>query len=162
MKIQFDQNGLIIPKTIMDISLSDLEQIFVNERKEKIHRKKIFEQYLLHNEQIQQQVGDILFQFVNGSFTTLKEKPNDVDVVTFIDYRIFRSKEKAIDLLSKSWNGITEIDAYIIPKSYPGHPLFIQSQLMYEYWKTLFSRTREDDSGKRLEKGLLKINFHEK
>jgi len=162
MEILFDENGLITPKTIIEVSLIDLEQIFVNERKDKVHRKKIFDQYLLHNEKIQQQIGNILFQFVNGSFTTLKEKPNDIDVVTFIDYRTFRSKERTINDLSESWDGIAEIDAYIIPKSYPGHPLFIQSQLMYEYWKTLFSRTREDNSGKRLEKGLLKVNLNEK
>lgn len=82
MKIQFDKHGLITPKEIIELSLDDFERIFVKERKAKVHRQQIFNEYLRNNEQIQQEVGAILFQFVNGSFTTLKDKPNDIDVVS--------------------------------------------------------------------------------
>ncbi|MFK7933218.1 MAG: hypothetical protein AB8G22_06885 [Saprospiraceae bacterium] len=106
------------------------------------------------------EIGKILFQFVNGSFTTLKAKPKDIDVVSFIDYRIYmKFEEQIIDLCNK-WNEVEELDIAILPQSYPGHPLFIQAQLAYEFWTSLFSRTRQDENRKRLPKGLIKINYY--
>lgn len=160
MNIKFDKHELITPKEIIELSLADFERIFVKERTEKEHRQAIFEEYLRHNEQIKQEVGAIIFQFVNGSFTTLKDKPNDIDVVSFVDYRIYRKKEEQILELENLFEKFEKLDIHIIPKSYPGHPSFIEIQLMYEYWKALFSRTRELN-GTRLGKGLIKINFYE-
>jgi len=160
MDFQFDKHGLITPKEIIELSLGDFERIFVKERTEKKHRQRIFKEYLQHNKQIQKEIGTILFQFVNGSFTTLKAKPNDIDVVSFIDYRIYRKKEEEILQLEEYFDKFDKLDIHIIPRSYPGHPGFIEIQLMYEYWKALFSRTREMNR-KRLSKGLIKINFYE-
>lgn len=139
MKLQFDEHGLITPKGIIELSLVDFERIFVTEREEKIHRQKIFEQYLRHNEQIQKEIGIISFQLVNGSFTTLKAKPNDIDVVSFIDYRVFSKNEEKISPLMEKWKIEGNVDGYIVARSYPGHPHFIFAQLTYEYWKDLFS-----------------------
>lgn len=160
MNIEFDKHGLITPKEIMELSLGDFERIFVKERVAKDHRQQIFDEYLRHNEQIKKEVGAILFQFVNGSFTTLKDKPNDIDVVSFVDYRIYRKKEEKILELESQFDKFDKLDIHIIPKSYPGHPSFIEIELMHEYWKALFSRTREVN-GTRLGKGLIKINFYE-
>ncbi len=102
MELQFDEHGLLTPKEIIELSLVDFEHIFVKERKGKIHRQQIFEQYLKHNQQIEKEIGNILFQFVNGSFTTLKIKPNDIDVVSFIDYRVFRKSEDKISPLMEN------------------------------------------------------------
>lgn len=162
MDIQFDEHGLITPKEIIALSLEDFERIFVKEQQEKVHRQKIFDQYLRHNEQIQKEIGAILFQFVNGSFTTLKTKPKDIDVVSFIDYRIYFRKETEVKLLKERFQENQKLDAYLIYRSYPGHPQFIHAQFMYEYWAALFRRTREDDFGNRHSKGLIKINFYEK
>jgi len=162
MKLQFDKHGLITPKEIIELSLGDFERIFVRERKEKVHRQQIFDEYLRHNEQIQQEIGAILFQFVNGSFTTLKAKPNDIDVVSFIDYRIYRGKEKEIESFKDRKKKGDKVDGYIIVRSYPGHPQFILAQLQYEYWKDLFTQTKPNKKNKAFSKGLIKINFHEK
>lgn len=98
---------------------------------------------------------------MNGSFTTLKAKPNDIDVVSFIDYRIYRKNEERILEFEEYLNQSKALDIHIIPLSYPGHPGFIEIQLMYEYWKALFSRTREENFGRRIGKGLIKIDFYE-
>ena len=71
MDVQFDEHGLITPKEIIALSLADFERIFVKERKEKKYRQQIFDEYLRHNDQIQREVGPILFQFVNGLFLVL-------------------------------------------------------------------------------------------
>ena len=162
MNIEFDKHGLITPKEIIELSLADFERIFVKERTAKAHRQQIFDEYLRHNEQIQQEVGGILFQFVNGSFTTLKDKPKDIDVVSFIDYRIYNRKEKEIESFKEKKKKGDKVDGFIVVRSYPGHPHFILAQLQYEYWKDLFTQTKPDKKNKAFSKGLVKINFHEK
>ncbi len=161
MELQFDEHGLITPKKIIELSLVDFERIFVKERTETVHRQKIFEEYLRHNEQIQKEIGPILFQFLNGSFTTLKAKPNDIDVVSFIDYRVFRGQEQNISSLMEAWKAKGSVDGYISARSYPGHPHFILTQLNYEYWKDLFTQTKPNNENQRFLKGLIKINFYE-
>lgn len=161
MNIKFDKHGLITPKEIIELSLADFERIFVKERTEKAHRQAIFEEYLRHNEQIKQEVGAILFQFINGSFTTFKDKPNDIDVVSFIDYRIYRKKEQAaIDYMNRC-RGIKEVDGFIAFRSYPGHPYFMESQFKFDYWQDLFTLTKINREGNQFRKGVIKIEFYE-
>lgn len=160
MELQFDKHGLIIPKEIIELSLVDFEHIFVKERKEKVHRQAIFEEYVRHNEQIQKEIGPILFQFVNGSFTTLKNKPNDIDVVSFIDYRVYNKKVEAMENLLIQWKSKKLLDAYFAPRSYAGHPYFIQSQIALDHWIDLFTLTKKNENVGALPKGLIKINFH--
>lgn len=161
MNIEFDKHGLITPKEIIELSLADFERIFVKERTEKAHRQAIFEAYLKHNEQIKEEVGAILFQFVNGSFTTLKDKPKDIDVVSFIDYRIYNRRIKQMEHLLDEWEKNKLLDAFFAPRSYPGHLFFIQSQIALDYWKDLFSASKKTPILDRQPKGLIKINFYE-
>lgn len=157
--IQFDKNGYLVPYEIIEISLADFEQTFVTSMPEKEQRSKIFATYLQYLSELFEVVGKDFFQFVNGSFTTTKELPNDIDFVTFVDYRICRSCEEKIFKLGNRWENKKLINCYFVPFSYPGHPRFIQSQLAYDYWKNLFSSDREDFEGKSNPKGLIKISF---
>ena len=63
-------------------------------------------------------------QWINGSFVTTKENPNDIDFVTFIDSTIFKQNEAKLE---EFWSFALEdegLDAYIV-KIYPtDSPLF--------------------------------------
>jgi len=157
--IHFDKNGYLIPYEIIEISLADFEQFFVTGLPELEQRRTIFEVYLQYLSELFETVGTEFFQFLNGSFTTTKELPKDIDIVSFVDYRIYRAKRKEIDLLSIKWDQKNEIDPFIVSLSYPGHPRFIQDQLSFDYWQDLFSHGRIDESGVFPEKGLIKIKF---
>ena len=161
MEITFDKHGLISQKEIIEVSLEDLERVFVNEQVEKEHRARLFEQYLTYTKEIEQKIGAILFQFVNGSFTTLKEQPNDIDVVSFVDYRVYQQKTEMVERLAEKWANVSGIDGYVVARSYPGHPHFIYTQLTYEYWLELFSQTKPNEDGVFFRKGLIKLNHHE-
>jgi len=161
MEITFDEHGLIQPKEIIEISVEKLHHIFVEEREEKSYREKLFQRYLTYTASIEKNIGKILFQFVNGSFSTLKEKPKDIDLVSFIHYSDYKSKQAEIELFLSDWENVVEIDGFIAPFSYSGHPHFIESQLSYEYWKSLYSFTRKQENGQSLSKGLIKINFYD-
>lgn len=155
----FDNHGHITPYQIIEISLKEFEFFFVSSREEKNHRNKLFSAYLEYLAAIEKIVGPNFFQLINGSFTTLKLKPNDLDFVTFVDYQILSNCENAINLLSESGKEKYDLDGFFAPHSLPGHPYFINSQLLFEYWKNLFSFTRMNHEGNHLPKGLIKITF---
>ena len=91
----------------------------------------------------------------------MKDKPNDIDVVSFIDYRVYGKCEEKISPLMEKWKIEGNVDGYIVARSYPGHPHFIFAQLTYEYWKDLFSQTEPNAKKEIFRKGLIKINFYE-
>ena len=124
--IQFDKHGYLFPHEIIEVSLADFEQYFVADLPDKERRKEIFQTYLQYLSELKKIVGKEFFQLVNGSFTTKKELPGDIDFVTFVDYQIYRRSFEAIDNLNLKWENSEEIDCMILPFSYPGHPHFIQ------------------------------------
>jgi len=157
--IQFDKNGYIVPYEIIEVSLADFEKFFVSGLVEEKRRKEIFEVYLRYLSELFETVGKEFFQLVDGSFTTTKELPRDIDLTTFVDYRIYKQNFGAIQKLSEKWNRERMIDSYLVPISYPGHPHFAETQLTFEYWKSLFSFSRRESPNQS--KGLIKINFHQ-
>ncbi len=157
--IQFDKQGYLFSHEIIELSLTDFEANFVAKLPDKDRRKEIFEMYLQYLSELFEVVGKDFYQLVNGSFTTKKELPGDIDLTTFVDYRICRDCEDEIVKLGDRWENERLIDSYIIPLSYQGHPRFLQTQLAYEYWKNLYSMSKPDGRGHSNPKGLIKINF---
>lgn len=157
--IHFDKHGYLLPPEIIEISLADFERYFVLDLADRGRRVEIFEIYLRYLSELYEVVGKEFFQLVNGSFTTKKELPGDIDLTTFVDYRICRDCEDEIIGIGNKWENERLIDCYIIPLSYQGHPRFIQSQLAYEYWRSLYSLSKPNEKGQSYPKGILKINF---
>ncbi len=155
----FDEHGFITPYEIVEISLKEFEEIFVNSREERHYRGDLFRNYLEYLEAIKNIIGQEFFQLVNGSFTTLKLKPKDIDFVTFVDYRVLRNCEDAVNALTESGKERFGLDGFFAPHSKPGHSYFMHAQLIFEYWRNLFSFTRSDDKGHFLPKGVIKMTF---
>ena len=100
------------------------------------------------------------FQWINGSFVTQKNTPRDIDLVSFIDYRILENYQpdlnKFVYPLSKE---IYSVDAYIV-KLFPDNDknlIFSKSDLLY--WFHHFQKTRPNKSGEKLYKGFIKIDL---
>jgi len=155
--IQFDEYGNLKPYEVIEISLGEFEEEFVSKLAEKEHRTEIFRAYLEYLNELFEVVGRDFFQLINGSFTTAKELPKDIDLATFVDYRVYQQKFEDITELTERWTLNNKIDCYLLPISYPGHPNFIETQLTFEYWKNLFSLSRRTTPNRQ--KGLIKITF---
>ena len=155
----FDKNGYLTPYEIIEISLDEFEEFFVLNLEDQTHRQKLFDSYQLFLDEIYDLIGNNFFQLINGSFTTQKLKPKDIDVVTFIDYKILNRFEDEIDHLSERSKKEFNLDAFFAPHCEPGHPYFIHAQLIFDYWKNFFSYSRKDKNGVHNPKGLFKIKF---
>lgn len=77
----FDENGYL-PPGVYNMTLDELEEIFSKNRSSQ--RKRIMEEYKIHLKALQN-TGYYLDHWVDGSFTTSKENPNDIDTLTEFD-----------------------------------------------------------------------------
>ena len=87
---------------------------------------------------------------------TEKENPNDIDIVTFLDYEVF--EKRGDNVLDKFWSFSLEdkgIDSYLV-KDYPkNHILYKDTIEAKRIWSELYSRINQ----RKPSKGFLKISF---
>ena len=77
----FDENGNL-PPGIYNMTLEDIEKIFSKNQSSK--RKEIMMEYKKHLRELKD-TGYFLDHWIDGSFTTSKENPNDIDTLTEFD-----------------------------------------------------------------------------
>lgn len=147
--ITFDLKGNLPSGEPIEINLKDLEHYFVFN----LHRRHQFEQYLDYINELKNIINTPFEQWVNGSFITLKEKPKDIDVVSFVPSTIYQKQENQLAQIKKTFYPI--LDAYHICNYPENHRNFVYSQSDRIEWLHLFSRIR----GQKLNKGFIKIYF---
>lgn len=145
MLLSFDQYGHIKPDKVIPISLIEIEVFFVNVFPQSETRLELFTTLTHYIRDLQTIVGTSLHIFINGSFVTQKENPNDIDLVVFVDYDIFMQNESKLfefrcNLRHRKLVKYIGIDAYI-EKIYPQeHPHY---HLDYLHWMNFFSKDRK-------------------
>ncbi len=159
--LHFDHKGHLTPYTAIPATIHQLETEFVDNIPSQT-RVKNFENYrnylsaliaACHNEPF--------VQWVNGSFTTKKTDPSDIDIVSFIDHSLLQSSKKLFEqfVYPNSFEQY-EVDAYIVPvytHDHQNNSLSISDRL---YWMDNFNKTWYNRAGKRLPKGFLELKFN--
>jgi hypothetical protein len=85
MQLQFDNNGNLTPPQIFLITLSLLEEHFVN-RIGGEKRKELFRHYTRYIKDFHGVLSDNFVQWIGGSFISIKSQPNDIDIVNLIKF----------------------------------------------------------------------------
>lgn len=88
--------------------------------------------------------------WIDGSYVTDKVDPDDVDLVTFIDFDLLESMAStpAEDFLTSALGAgpktppIYRSDAYIVAVAPAGHPHHASFSKAYDYWRNWFGRMR--------------------
>lgn len=81
MNLKYDDVGCLL-QGIYDLSLDEIEQEFVVGKSKRRH--DIFEKYKYHLNEIKD-TNCCLNHWIDGSFVTLKENPDDIDTLTEFD-----------------------------------------------------------------------------
>ena len=120
----------------------------------------MFYNYLRYIDAFAKEITPNFTQWINGSFVTKKEDPNDIDFVTFIDVDVFNRK---YNNLEKYWSYSCEkenLDAYIV-EIYPIDHEKYKSYTVYHRnnWYQLFSRDRFNKYGIDPPKGFIELIF---
>ena len=144
--LQFDERDYLIPDQVLRCTLPEFRLVFVESVQDE-GRSLIFKNFL-------QFCGELLHDldlpnikiWANGSFTTRKRNPNDLDGVLFIDVEIVEKHRQLLkaryrnDFLQKE----KQLDLYFV-ETYPeNHPKRFLMQSDMAYWIEKFTRTRPD------------------
>jgi hypothetical protein len=148
--LEFDSNGYLVPNRNIISTSDELENVFKNNKE----RIQIYDNYLRYIKDLKVIVTKEIKQWIDGSFVTQKVIPNDIDIVSFIDYEDYKINEKA---LSKFFypNSKTSysIDAYLIIVYPDTHKKSFYYKSDYAEWLTSFSK----DLKTNMSKGFLEI-----
>jgi hypothetical protein len=145
----FDENGYLTPYNVIKTDIETFKQVFVfNER-----REEIFENYLALLEIFKGFSNDSFYQWLDGSFASQKNNPNDLDIVNFIDWKIYRKFENRIRELENTFRK-KRLDSYTIP-IYPNND--------FKQYITIYAQQEKielfgsDRIGRP--KGIIQLNF---
>ena len=159
--IKFNNKGHLIPNLNIPCSLEEFKKTFMEEiptpKRKELHQK--FEDYLSSLFEVIK-TDQKLIIWVNGSFTTKVDAPNDLDLVVFLPFDLIEKHETELIRLKypKSLENF-EVDAYLV-KTYPQenlkYPLYEGDRL---YWMEHFSKTKVNRRGTKFPKGFLEITL---
>ena len=155
--LEFNRLGYLVPYRAISSDINELEKYFVIEYSS-VERSKLFEEYLRYSKDLKELCGNKeLHQWVNGSFITRdKPRPNDIDMVTFIDTTIFQKLGDKLEPFRypNSKENYSGVDAYIIE---------VKNNIIEhdrDYWHHQFDTTKRNvRTGKKLPKGFLEIIY---
>lgn len=145
--MKFDKYGNPFPYGIIEMEGEDFRSEFVSAFHSSGTREKIYSGYSKYNLDMKSSLNGTdpsWFQFANGSFTTNKITPNDIDVVNFIDYNLIDfEKIKSFQTVYGSKQKY-EVDGYIVPV-YPENEIYYDliTRKRYDYWMKWFGQDRE-------------------
>jgi hypothetical protein len=155
----FDEKGHVYPYAVIEMTMGEFKQVFVEGMEDKTHRKQLFTNYLRFTEAFQAALGIPFFQWVNGSFTTKKLLPGDIDVVSFIEYDQFARKLAVLDRFHSIGKGSYDTDLHFAATCKWNHRFYQRAVSDEAYWKDVFGFSKPDESDVRYPKGIIKIKF---
>lgn len=162
MELAFDLQGNLLPCEKVKLSLEEFKGFFVNQFSASSQRKQIFDSYLNFVDDFSAQISNQFTHWIDGSFVTAKEHPNDIDFVTFIDHKVFEVKEKLIhenfrlEGASRSYG----VDAYTVRQYPKEHAKYMLYRSDWVYWYHWFSQTKKNRAKKKHPKGFIEIEFN--
>ena len=157
----YDFRGNLTPYDITQLSFEAFVEHFVDEFEDSTTRKLIFEQYQRYLLDIRTMITDDFVQWIDGSFVSRKTNPNDIDVVTFLDFDVYET-HKALILKHFVGNKVFyrfKVDGYILQKFPTNHQEYNYSMANQAYWKDFFGHTRPNRAGIKLPSGFIELKF---
>ena len=159
--MEFDPQGNLFPHKVIEIDLEEFEKIFITNFPNSESRNRLFQNYLSYIQKIKDEIDSTFYQWIDGSFVTSKLNPNDIDLVTFINFEFYENNlSKLTDLQGHNLKKEQNLDCYFV-KEYPIEHKNYEIITKYDSveWFHLFSKTRVNRNGKRYSKGIIQINF---
>ncbi len=149
--MNFNAEGFFEPFTAIETELASAKDILVwNEA-----RNEIWDNFEIFLRELQGILQSSFTIWLNGSFATKKEIPNDLDLVVFIDFQEYLANEKDLaKFKTLSYRKIQKLDAYFV-KVYPEiHERKLFEEFDTKEWFSLFTKTRNKEK-----KGFLELKF---
>lgn len=155
-ELEFDENGCLSPQCfLIDRNLFESEFVEIHNKKT---RKKIYSKY---NQFCDRFSSIIIKTWINGSYTTKKPSPGDIDVAVFydalkiIDENIIDEREKAIFGDGKYIKNRYKLHLLPIPVYPENHRKYKITKKFRDNWEKLF--LNDDRVNPPIEKGFIEL-----
>ena len=158
--LSFDKRGYLRPYSPITVDLDTFKANFVTAFPSSSTRKQLFNNYLRYLYRFQDEVFPIFEQWINSSFVTQKENPEDIDLVTFLDYEVY--EKRGDQILDKFWSFSLEnekLDAYIVKVFPENHQDFFKFKKVEQYWLDIYTHTHPKKTNPICSKGFLHLKF---
>jgi hypothetical protein len=154
--MQFDDNGYLVPYGAITSNLNEIVQEFCSTEQ----RVALYETFVGFIAELQKLLGTGFEVWVNGSFTSKKIIPKDIDLVVFVDYELYTKIESILLPFTEfSYHKKNKIDCYFI-RTYPKeHKDYFRYEHDIKWWLSDFSQVRNKKTNKLSPKGFLQLNF---
>ncbi len=159
--LQLNSKGYLSPPKAIPTDLATMRKVFVEDIGS-ANRAELFENLLLFCREFCRAFGlPSLKIWVNGSFTSTKPEPGDLDLLVFVDHDWFEANEASVkkqfnrDAYAKTFR----LDLYflvVFPENHPKRAFSISDEA---YWMQQFTQTRPNRRGIKEQKGFLELNI---
>ena len=154
--LQFNENGYLEPYEAIPTDMETAKKVLVwNEA-----RKELWNNFEGFIREVQEVLASPFSVWLNGSFVSKKEVPNDIDAVVFVDYQLYDTHEKTLaKFKALTFRKNQKLDVYFV-KHYPeNHKFRFVYELDKQEWLFGFSRTNPNKTKKTYLKGFLALKF---
>ena len=155
--IELNHRGLLVPDSNIRSTVEELATVFVRNTPT-VQRKDLFNKYIGYMEAMYRILGDIpFFQWIDGSFTTTVPRPNDIDIVTFVNFDIVDKLNEELAPFKYPMSLSYGMDAYIVrvfPHEHRSFALYLGD---WHYWFDRFSKTERNRRGNSYPKGFIEL-----
>jgi hypothetical protein len=146
--LKFDDYGYLTPYEPIPSTLEDIERHLTYN----IRRQTLFSALSKFIDELKKLDVYPIIMWVNGSFTTTKKYPKDIDLVVFLPFDKLKSNTKDLQILAKSNDPLIEV--FYEPIYPSGHQLDVTNVENQSYWQGVFGFDR-----KGFDKGIIELNF---
>ncbi len=156
--IDFDRNGNPTPVGLIGLTTADFKVVFVDNFGKSETRNVIFNSYNQFILDFQNEVAQEFKNWINGSFTTTKENPNDIDIVSVVNHTDeLNSKTHLLNKFLTQGGSKDQylVDGYFIPLYPETDPRYVLTQYWMNYWLNWFGMDRQGRP-----KGIIQLSFH--
>lgn len=157
MAIDFPADSDTLPPGRHVATLEEVEVALVDAFSRSMHRRPLFESWKAVREAIRR-IVKVETEWIDGSYVTKKEEPNDIDLVTHIDGPALDGLDAADQAMLRGLVSadvsqyLHGCDSYICPVYPAGHPSYGLYQHAVQYWEKWFGHDRNGDP-----KGYLEV-----
>ena len=150
--LHFDEHGYLYPYQVIETDLESIRSTFVYNQ----HRQELFESYLSFLNDLKKLEISSFFQWIDGSFTTRKLFPKDIDLITFINIDIYKLKRSRLEDLVRQYSKIDGYFAELYPQN---HRFSSLNDWKKNHWIDVYGSTKDIGTHPVLKKGIIQLNF---
>lgn len=143
--VEFDKNGNPQPPGIVNINFADFKVVFVDSFNNSKTRNIIFENYENYISDFKDKITSQFEHWINGSYTTKKDNPNDIDLVNIVSVsENLNSKQNEMRSFLTVGGSKDKymVDGYFIPVYEKTDPRYQITEHWLNHWADFFGHDR--------------------